>query len=103
MKRDFDASDEKLSDLLKTARPLGELTPGFQNRVWQRIEKLERKPESMLDLLASWLLTSRIAACAIAAVILLAATLGAVHGMNAGSAEAKSRYLSSVDPSYLPR
>jgi hypothetical protein len=42
MKQDFDPSDEKLSGWLKSARPIGELSPAFQNRVWQRIERLEQ-------------------------------------------------------------
>jgi hypothetical protein len=100
MKQDFDPSDEKLSGLLKTTRPVGELSPGFQNCVWQRIERLEQKPESMLDRLASWFLVPRVAFGTLAAVILLAATLGAVHGASTGAIEARNRYIASVDPSY---
>ena|SRR6266481_2051842 len=102
MKQDFDPSDEKLSGLLKTTRPVGELSPGFQNRVWQRIERLEQKPESMLDRLASWLLVPRVALGALAGVVLLAGTLGAVHGASAGTTEARERYVASVDPSHSP-
>src|SRR5690348_16188159 len=101
MKQDFDALDGKLSGLLKTARPIGEVTPGFQNRVWQRIEKLDQRPESLLERLAGWLLTPRIAVSVLAAVTLLAATFGAVHGANAGITQARDRYIASVDPSYL--
>lgn len=97
----FDPTDEKLSGLLKRARPTGELPPGFQNQVWQRIERLERKPESLLDRLANWILVPRIAAGALAGVIIVAATVGAVHGANAGAHEARDRYIASVDPSYL--
>ena|ERR1043166_3606319 len=102
MKQDFDASEEKLSGLLKMARPVGELAPGFQNRVWQQIEKLDQKPESLLERIASLLKIPRVAFGALAAVVLLAATLGAVRGANAGATEARDRYIASVDPSYVP-
>jgi len=102
MKQNFDASDEKLNGLLKMSRPVGELPPGFQNRVWQRIEKLEQKPEPILDRFASWLVIPRVAFGALAAIVLLAATLGAVRGASAGVTEARDRYVASVDPSYAP-
>jgi hypothetical protein len=102
MKQDFDPSDEKLSGLLKSARPIGELPPGLENRVWQRIERLEQKPESILDRLANWLLVPQVAFATLAAVVLVAASLGAVHGASAGATEARDRYIASVDPSYSP-
>jgi hypothetical protein len=101
MKQDFEPSDEKLSGLLKSARPTGELRPGFENRVWQRIEILE-EPESILDRLANWLLVPRVAFGTLAAVVIIAGTLGAVHGASTGATEARDRYVASVDPSYLP-
>jgi hypothetical protein len=103
MKLEFDPSDEKLIGLLKAARPMGELAPAFQNRVWQRIERLEQKSETLLDRVASWLVIPRVAFGALAAVVLLAATLGAVHGASAGATEARDRYVASVDPAYVPR
>jgi hypothetical protein len=103
MKTDFDPSDEKLSGLLKSARPIGDLSPGFENRVWQRIERLEERPESILDRLASWFLVPRVAFATLAAVVLLAATFGAMHGTSAGVNEARDRYVASVDPSYSLR
>ena len=102
MKPEFDPANEKLSGLLKSARPNGELSPGFQNQVWQRIEKLEQRPESILDRLASWLLVPRVAFATLATVVLLAGALGAVHGASAGVNEARDRYVASVDPSYIP-
>jgi hypothetical protein len=101
MKQELDPLDEKLSELLTTARPIGELAPGFQNRVWQRIERLEQKPDSMLDRLAGWLVVPRVAFGALAAVIIMAATLGAMHGASSGMNAARDRYIASVDPSYV--
>src|SRR6059058_5414326 len=102
MKQNSDPSDDKLSLLLKTARAERELPPGFQNRVWQRIENLEQKPETLLDVLAAWVLRPRIAAGALAAIVLVAASLGAVQGAHAGVSAARARYVASVDPAYLP-
>jgi hypothetical protein len=102
MKQNLDPSDDKLSLLLKTARAERELPPGFQNRVWQRIEKLEQNPDSLLDILAAWVLRPRIAAGALAAIVLVAASFGAVHGAQAGISAARDRYVASVDPAYLP-
>jgi|ERR1051325_5944679 hypothetical protein len=102
MKQDLDPSDEKLSGLLKVARPIGKLALGFQERVWERIERLEQRPESMLDRLAGWLALPRVAFGALAAVVILAATLGAWHGASTGMNEARDRYVASVDPSYAP-
>lgn len=93
--------DDKLSGLLKAARPTGEVAPGFQNRVWQRIEKAQRQPDSLLDRLARWVVVPRVAFGALAAVVVLAASLGAMHGTSTGMNEAKDRYMASVDPSYV--
>src|SRR5690348_13658462 len=103
MKPNLDPSDDRLSLLLKTARAERELPPAFQNRVWQRIEKLEQKPASPVDILAAWVLRPRIAAGALAAIILVAASVGAVHGAHAGVSAARDRYIASVDPAYSAR
>jgi len=103
MNQDVDASDAKLSRLLKMTRPAGELTAGFQNRVWQQIERSEQKRESLLDRWAGYLLVPRVAFGALAAVIVLAATLGAFRGASTGVIEARDRYVASVDPSFAPR
>jgi hypothetical protein len=95
--------DAKLSTLLRSARPAAELPPGFQNAVWRRIEKGAEPSVGVLERLAQWFLTPRLATAGLAAVVLLAAGAGAVRGMRAGEREARDRYVASVDPSYLQR
>jgi hypothetical protein len=104
MKEDKPQSgDEKLGRLLRETRPVSELPPGFQNAVWRRIEKGERRSVGVLERLAQWVRTPRLATAGIAAVVLLAAGAGAMHGMKTGEREARDRYVASVDPSYLRR
>lgn len=94
--------DEKLAALLRSTRPAVDLPPGFQSNVWQRIEKSEPRSAGIFDWLAGWLLTPRVATVGLALVIALAASAGAAHGMRAGEREARDRYVTSVDPSYVP-
>jgi len=93
--------DERLGTLLRSARPKAELRPGFQDAVWRRIEKRETLPAGILERLAAWFLTPRLATAGLAAVLLLAGGAGAMRGMRTGEREARERYVSSVDPSYL--
>jgi len=95
--------DEKLGRLLREARPVPDLPPGFQNAVWRRIEKDERPSVGVLERLAQWVLTPRLATAGLAAVVLLAAGAGAMHGMKMGEREARDKYVASVDPAYLHR
>jgi hypothetical protein len=97
------AGDEKLGKLLRATRPVAELPPGFQDNVWRRIEKGEQSPVGIVDLLAGWFLRPRLATAGLAAVVVLAAGAGAMHGMKAGEREARDKYVSSVDPSYSHR
>jgi hypothetical protein len=94
------SEDEKLERVLRVARPAVELPPGFQNSVWRRIEQGEQPSTGLVERLATWFLTPRLATAGLAALIILAGGAGAVHGMRAGEREARDRYVSSVDPSY---
>jgi hypothetical protein len=95
--------DEKLAKLLRASRPVAELPPGFQNNVWRRIETEEQPKAGLVELLAGWFLRPKLATAGLAAVVLLAAGAGAMHGMKFGEREARDRYVSSVDPSYSHR
>jgi hypothetical protein len=102
MKEDkLQPGDEKLGRLLREARPVSELPPGFQNAVWRRIEKGEQPSVGILDRLAHCVLTPRLATAGLAAVVLLAAGAGAMHGVKIGERKARDKYVASVDPSYL--
>jgi hypothetical protein len=104
MKEDIlQPGDDKLGRLLREARPASELPSGFQNAVWRRIEKGEQPSVGILERLAQWVLTPRLATTCIAAVVLVAAGAGAIHGMKTGEREARDKYVASVDPSYLHR
>ena len=96
-------SDAQLRELLQGARPEPALPPGFQSNVWRRIEKGEQASGWILERLAGWVLTPRLATAGLAAVVLLAAGAGAMRGMRTGEQDARDRYVSSVDPSYLQR
>jgi len=95
--------DEKLGRLLRAARPEVELPHGFQNSVWRQIQRGDRLSAGILERLAGWFLTPRLAMAAMAAVVLLAARAGALRGIQTGEREARDRYLASVDPSHLRR
>ena len=97
------AGDEKLGKLLRANRPVAELPPGFQNNVWRRIEKGEQPKAGIAELLAGWFLRPRLATAGLAAVVLLAAGAGAMHGIKSGEREARDKYVASVDPSYSHR
>ena len=97
-------SDEKLRALLQSARPVVALPPRFPSHVWRRIEEADRRSPGIagvLDLLSNWFLTPRIAAPALATVVMLAVVAGAIHGTHLGSREARDRYVASVAPAYL--
>jgi hypothetical protein len=97
------AGDEKLTKLLRATRPVAALPPGFQNEVWRRIEKGEEPQAGIVELLAGWFLRPRLATAGLAAVVLLAAGAGAMHGIKSGEREARDKYVASVDPSYSHR
>jgi hypothetical protein len=97
------SGDEKLERLVRAARPSVELPPGFQSSVWRRIEEGQMPAVGILERLAGWFLTPRLATAGLAALVILAAGAGAVHGMRTGEREARDRYVASVDPSYSHR
>jgi hypothetical protein len=98
---ELNSGDERLAALLRGARPAAEVRPGFQRQVWQRIEKSDRLSVSVLDRLAGWLLNPKLAAGALAAVVIISASAGAVRGIQAGDEAARHRYLASVDPEHF--
>jgi hypothetical protein len=83
------------------ARPQAELPPGFQAAVWRRIEHGDMSPVNVLERLARWFLTPRLATALAAAVLLVAAGAGAMRGVHKAERESRDRYVASVDPSYF--
>jgi hypothetical protein len=98
-----ESGDAGLTALLRSARQSVELPPGFQDRVWRRIEKCDVPSVNIMDRIAQWFLTPRLATAAVAVVVVLAAGVGAVRGIQKGDRQARDHYVALVDPSYLER
>jgi hypothetical protein len=103
-KENSNPNDEKLSTLLRSARPAPSLPPRFQESVWRRIEESEIPATarvSWLDALVSWALRPKFALAA--AVVLMAAGsfVGAREGNQAAHQDAQIRYVASVAPNSL--
>lgn len=96
----MNAPDQKLTALLRDARPAPELPPRFRQSVWRRIEDAEApaKNESWLDAFAVLVLRPRFAVAA-AAVLLLAGILaGMTDGRQLAQHDARQNYLAAVAP-----
>lgn len=93
------AEDASLRALLREGRTAPTLPPGFQNAVWQRLERTNAAPESRwLDALAGWLFRPRFAVACLAAVMLLGVTSGVAASARAERLDGQVRYVVSVDP-----
>jgi hypothetical protein len=96
----MNSNDNKLQELLRTARTAPALPPRFQENVWRRIEDAEApaRAESWLDALAALVLRPRFAFAA-AAVLLLAGVLaGTMDGRQVARHDAQMNYLAAVAP-----
>lgn len=96
----MNSNDNKLQELLRTARTAPALPPRFQENVWRRIEDAEApvRAESWLDALAALVLRPRFAFAA-AGILLLAGVLaGTMDGRQVARHEAQMNYLAAVAP-----
>jgi hypothetical protein len=90
--------DQKLSALLKGAKPSPSLPPRFRENVWRRIEHTPARQPNWLDALAAMVLRPRIA-WATALVLLVSGMLLGVHqGGQAARQADLTRYLAAVAP-----
>ena len=101
-----DPADAKLGALLRDARVTPPLPPGFQECVWRRIEHAEtdRSAEDDLtwfDLLAVWLLRTRLALAVSVLLLLAGVGLGWRSGEQLARQQAQVRYLTAVAPNAL--
>ena len=98
-----EASDPKLSALLRESRLSPSLPPRFQENVWRRIEDAEApaKSESWLDALASLVLRPRFAYATVATLVLAGVLLGTYHGAQNTKQTEQARYLAVVAPDSL--
>jgi len=95
--------DGRLQALLREARPEASVVTGFQDRVWRRIERLERdespSPASWLARVAALILQPRMAGALALAGVLVGSGIGAVQGKVAAREAAQARYLATIAPS----
>jgi len=103
---DLDLEDARLRELLRKSLPVPPLPPRFQEGVWQRIERgqpLASRPEreTLLELVAGWMLRPRLALASVAVLLLAGLLLGALSGVALARQDAQSRYLAAVAPNAL--
>jgi hypothetical protein len=98
-----DASDTKLREVLRAARPSPSLPPHFQENVWRRIEEAEAPPKSgsWLDAFAALVLRPRFAYATVATLVLAGVLLGTYQGAQTVKQTEQARYLAAVAPNSL--
>jgi hypothetical protein len=101
-----EASDAKLSTLLRESRISPALPPRFQENVWRRIEGAEAPvtsaPDlSWLDALAALVLRPRFAYATVAALVMVGALLGVHQGAQRAKQDAQAQYVAMVAPNAL--
>ena len=98
-----EASDAKLREVLRAARPSPSLPPRFQENVWRRIEEAEApaKSGSWLDAFAALVLRPRFAYATVATVVLAGVLLGTYQGAQTVRQGEQARYLAAVAPNSL--
>ena len=107
MKDQIPAPDEaSLSELLRANRPMAELPPRFQERVWRRIERGDESQTTparanWLDALAAWILRPQLAFALAAVLVLMGVGLGWNSGERLARGEAQARYVAAVAPNAL--
>lgn len=96
----MNTNDNKLSELLRTARVSPVLPPRFQENVWRRIGDAEFAPVTLswLDALAALVLKPRIVIGATITLIFLGVFAGAFEGRQLARHDAQVNYLASVAP-----
>jgi hypothetical protein len=101
-----EASDAKLSTLLRATRVAPTLPPRFQEGVWRRIEEAAAPVKvtggiAWLDALVTLVLRPRLAMATAAVLIVAGALLGVREGSQAARQDAQARYLAVVAPNSL--
>jgi hypothetical protein len=98
-----EASDAKLREVLRAARPSPSLPPRFQENVWRRIEDAEAPATSgsWLDAFATLVLRPRFAYATVAALVMAGIFLGTYQGAQNARQNEQARYLAAVAPDSL--
>jgi hypothetical protein len=97
------ASDARLSALLRESRVSPALPPRFHEGVWRRIEKAAAPAKSnggiaWLDALAALVLRPRLALATATVLMVAGALLGVRDGSQSAHHDAQARYLAAVAP-----
>jgi hypothetical protein len=97
--------DERLQVLLREGRPAVSVSATFQDRVWRRIEQLEREQpadsSNWFARFAAMILQPRVAGTLALAMMLVGAGIGAAQGSQAARRTAQDRYLAAIAPSHV--
>jgi hypothetical protein len=101
-----EASDTKLSALLRESRVSPALPPRFQEGVWRRIEEAAAPVKvtggiAWLDALVTLVLRPRFALATATVLIVAGALLGVRDGNQMARQDAQARYLAVVAPNSL--
>jgi hypothetical protein len=98
-----EASDTRIREALRAARPAPSLPPRFRENVWRRIEDASApvKSGSWLDAFAALILRPRFAYATVAALVLAGVLLGTYSGALSAKQTEQARYLASVAPNSL--
>ncbi|MEI7729303.1 MAG: hypothetical protein WCO56_07010 [Verrucomicrobiota bacterium] len=98
---------ERLGTLLREARPAPPLPPRFQESVWRRIEKSEKRatvsptPLAWLERWVEQLLLPRFAMAGLTLLLVAGGLTGVVTSDSAAKQQAQERYLAAVAPNSL--
>jgi len=106
-----DNSDDALSKALKHWRVENPLPPGFQQSVWQKIDRQASAPaHTVLELIRSWMTgvisRPRMAGTYLAALLVIGSAVGWTQGQRdslRAQNELAERYVRSLDPYLAPR
>jgi hypothetical protein len=93
--------DDRLSRLLREARPSPALPTRFQEAVWKRIadrEGVASDGPAWLAAIAAWCLRPRFAVALAVAMVVAGTLLGTLDGAVLARQNAQARYLASVAP-----
>ena len=95
--------DPKLRDLLRAAHPAPTLHPRFEENVWRRLERAERRPEATstpgwLDVLMGGIFRPAYAAAGLAALMLTGTWMGMREGDGRVHLADRARYITAVSP-----
>lgn len=93
--------EDRLTALLRAARPSPAVPPQFAAAVWRRIEAIEADAAASpgwLVRLADWLAQPRRVLATLAVLMLVATGTGLVQGWRRSHEVARARYLAAVSP-----